>query len=193
MSGKKLALVLLLFVPLFLAMSSEEGASHSGSMGFLGKVINFVILFGGLGFLMAKPLKAFLKKRTEDVKALLEGAESARNTAETRTAEVETRLAGIKDEISRMRTESETRARQDRDRLFKKAEEESARIRRLAGLEIEGQTETAVRELRKFVAERTTDMAREEIKKELTPSDQARLIDQSIERLSKLNEKLGSG
>ena len=50
MSNRKavLALLLLLFIPLLLAASPEEKAHEPASSGMLGKVINFVVLFGGL-------------------------------------------------------------------------------------------------------------------------------------------------
>ena len=193
MSGKKGILILLICLPLLLGMSSEEVAKAAGPMDFIGKVVNFLILFGGLAFLLAKPVKAFLEKRTWDVRTTIEEAASSRSLAEARTGEAGRRLDGLADEIAGMKAQSEAQGRQEREKIARKAEEEGARITKLAEQEIEAHAEASLGELRTFVAETTTALARQKIKDGLSPSGQAQLIDKSIERLSKLHEKLGSG
>jgi F0F1-type ATP synthase membrane subunit b/b' len=60
------------------------------------------------------------------------------------------------------------------------------------GLEIDARARAGIKDVRAFVAEKATAEARERIRKRLAAEDQAHLIDRSIERLSRLNEKSGS-
>ncbi len=172
---------------LFLGASPEEGG-HAASMGFLGKVVNFLILFGGLGFLLRKPVRALLEKRSADVRRTLDEAQASRVEAEEKRAAAGTRLDGVGTEIGRIKAEAASRGRLEKERIARAADEEGARLRDLAGKEIDAQARTAVRELRAFVAETVTSIARERIRKGLGPGDQAALVDKSIERLSKLHE-----
>ncbi len=157
------------------------------------KAVNFLILFGGLGYLLYKPVRAILEKRTSDVRHSLDEAASARAEAEGKRLEAKGRLDGVAAEIDRMRTDSASRGRQEKDRIARAAEEEGARLREFAAREIDLQTRAAVRELKSFVADSATSIARERIRAALGPGDQSALVDKSIERLSRLNEKPHAG
>ena len=60
----------------------------SASMDFLGKVVNSLVLFGGLAFALRKPIKAMLAKRTVDVGESIRLAETGRTEAEAKAAEI---------------------------------------------------------------------------------------------------------
>ena len=87
MSGKKNMILVILLVPFFLFLSSEEGESEAGGGFFAGMVVNFLLLFGGLGFLLYKPVRAFLQKKKDEIRRSLEEAESSRKDAEDRYKE----------------------------------------------------------------------------------------------------------
>ena len=88
---------------------------------------------------------------------------------------------------------AEVQAERHRDKIAAQAEAEARRIRQFAEQEIEHQTQVGLRELRAFAAEKAVSLARERIRRRLTPEGQAGLIDKSIERLAELHEKSGSG
>lgn len=184
---------IILLALLFIGASPEEGGQAAAPMDFLGKVVNFFLLFGGLGFLLRKPVRALLEKRSADVRRSLDEAQASRVEAEEKRAAVGGRLDGVASEIGRMKAEAAARGRVEKERIARAANEEGARLRDLAGREIDVQARTAVRELKAFVAEAATSIARERIRKGLAAEDQAGLVDKSIERLSRLNEKPHSG
>lgn len=184
---------IILLALLFIGASPEEGGQAAAPLDFLGKVVNFLLLFGGLGFLLRKPVRALLEKRSADVRRSLDEAQASRVEAEEKRAAVGGRLDGVASEIGRMKAEAAARGRVEKERIARAANEEGARLRDLAGREIDVQARTAVRELKAFVAEAATSIARERIRKGLAAEDQAGLVDKSIERLSRLNEKPHSG
>ena len=161
----------------------------SAAMDFLGKVVNFLILFGGLALVLRKPVAAILAKRTADVREALRAAEASRSAAEGRRADSAARLSELEDEIGRMMSTAEDVARREKDRIAAQAEEEARRLRRFTEQAIDQQVRSGVRELKARAAEAATDLARERIRKRLTAEDQAALIDKSIDRLSRLHER----
>jgi len=193
MSGKNSILLVLVLVPLFLFLSSGEGENAAGWAAFAGKVVNFLLLFGGLGFFLYKPVRAFLEKRTAETRRSLEEAESSRKDAEDRYKESMPRTEGLAGEIASMKAEAEARGNREKARIAKQAEEEAARVLRLVRQEIDAHAQTGIREVRTFVAETATSLARERIRQTLVPEDHSLLVDRSIERLSKLNEKPTAG
>jgi F-type H+-transporting ATPase subunit b len=193
MSGKNGILLVLVLLPLFLFLSPGEAGKAAGTADFAGKVVNFLLLFGGLGFFLYKPVRTFLENRTLEIRRSLEEAKSSRKEAEDRYEATMRRVEGLSGEIAKMKAEAEAQGNKEKARIAKQAEEEAARVLRLVRQEIDAHTQTGIREVRTFVAETATSLARERIRKNLVPDDHSLLVDKSIERLSKLDEKSTAG
>lgn len=186
---KKEALAVLLLVPLFLCMMSEEAGETSGKSGFLGKVINFVVLFGGLGYFLYKPLRGYLKKRSENIRSILDEARQARLDAERKLEEAERKLAALEDEVGRIIGAAENEGLREREKIKALADREADRIRTFAGQEIEMQIRAGRQELREYTAELAASLAEAGLREKITDQGHYRLIDKSIERLAELDEK----
>jgi F-type H+-transporting ATPase subunit b len=192
MKARRPCPLVLFAVPFLLFMSAEEGGRVSATMDFLGKLVNFLILFGGLAFVIRKPLKAMLAKRTVDIGETIRDAEGAKAGAETKAGESRSRVAHLEEEVRGLKAAAEEEGRRQTERISRAAAGEAERLKKLARQEVEEQVRLGVRELKAHAAARATDLARERIRKRLTPELQAALIDKSIDRLSRLNEKSGS-
>jgi F-type H+-transporting ATPase subunit b len=173
-------------------MSAEEGAKTSATMDFIGKTVNFLILFGGLAFVLRKPLAAMLGKRSLDIQEALRQAQESKAGAEEKYREAEAKITGLEAEVRRLIEAAEAEARANKDRIAVLAAEESRRLRKFAEQESDQQVRAGLQELKAYAAQRATELARERIRQRLTPADQATLIDKSIERLSEFHEKSGS-
>ena len=163
----------------------------SATMDFLGKLVNFLILFGGLAFVMRKPVKAMLAKRTADIGGTIRQAEEDKAGAEVKAGESRTKMSGLKEEVRRLKVAAEEDGRLETERIARAAGAEAERLKKLARQEVEEQVRLGVHELKAHAADRATDLARERIRKRLTPEVQAALIDKSIDRLSDIHEKSG--
>ncbi|OGD20741.1 MAG: hypothetical protein A2W03_09905 [Candidatus Aminicenantes bacterium RBG_16_63_16] len=183
--------LVLFAVPFLLFMSAEEGGHVSATMDFLGKLVNFLILFGGLAFVMRKPVKAMLAKRSADVAGTIRQTEEDRAGAETKAGESRAKMSDLEEEVRRLKIAAEEEGRRETERIARAAGEEAERLKKLARQEVEEQVRRGVRELKTYAAARATDLARERIRKRLTPEAQAVLIDKSIDRLSDFHEKSG--
>jgi len=163
----------------------------SAGMDFLGKVVNALVLFGGLAFVLRKPLKAMLTKRTVDVGESIRLAETGRTEAEAKAAESRNGLAGLEGEVRGLKAEAEEAGKHEAARISRAAVDEAERLKKFTRQELDEQLRQSVGELKAYAAARATDIARERIRKRLTPETQAVLNDKSIDRLSKLHEKSG--
>jgi len=163
----------------------------SALMDFLGKVVNVLILFGGLTFVLRKPVKAMLAKKTLDVGETIRLAEAGRIQAEAKSAESKVRMSGLEGEVRTLKAAAEADGRREAERISRAAAEEAARLKKFTRQELDEQVRRSVAELKAYAAARATAIARERIRKRLTPEAHASLIDKSIDRLAKLHEKSG--
>ena len=70
-------------------------------------VLNFVILFGGLYFLLYKPVKNFMAKREAHYAEMAQKAQSELDSAEKIKANYQEQLKSVEGEISAKRTEAQ--------------------------------------------------------------------------------------
>jgi len=155
----------------------------------LGKVINFVILFGGLGYFLAKPLKNFLSKRTADIRASLDGARAAREDAERKLAETQTRIAALEGETARMKSEAEADGRRAREDIRTLAEKEAERIRAFSAQEVDLRVKAGIQELKERTIELAAELAAARMNAKIGAAGHSDLIDRSIDELEHFHEK----
>jgi F-type H+-transporting ATPase subunit b len=155
----------------------------------IGKIINFVLLFGGLFVLLRKPFLALLDKRTKTIERTLAEATEARAAAERQLVEARRKADALQAEMARLKIEAEADGRKEKERIRELAEQEAERLRNLARLEIDAHLRAGIRELKAATAELAAGLAETRLKGRLTEADQSALIDKSIDRLKTLNEK----
>lgn len=192
MTERRKILVVLFLLPFFIFMVSAEEEHKSGFIDFLGKTINFIVLFGGLAYLLRKPIGSFLEKRSQDIQRTLKETEASRKEAEQKLQEAKAHLAGLEEEIEKMRKEADVEGHRERERTLQLAQKEAEKIRYFTGQEIEMLTRAGIQELKEFTAELAASLAEERIRKKMTLEDHTQLIDKSIERLSELYEESNS-
>jgi F-type H+-transporting ATPase subunit b len=192
MSRKKI-IIILLVLPFLVFMSPEEEEHSSGLIDFLGKTVNFIILFGGLTYLLYKPIRSFLERRARDIRSSLSEAADSRKDAEQKLKEIETRFAGLKKEIEQILKEAEKEGRREKEETLQMAQREAEKIKYFAKQEIDAIIRSKIRELREYSAALATALAEERIRRKMSPELQSLLINRSIERLDKLDEKPDSG
>lgn len=167
-------------------------SGHSAAaMDFLGKVVNFLVLFGGLAAVAWKPVKALLARRTAEVGETIRRAGAERSESETRAGVSRAKLDGLEAEVGALRAAAEEEGRREAGRIARAARDEAERLKKLTRQELDEQVRTGVRELKAYAAARATDLARERIRRRLDPEVHAALIEKSIDRLSRLHEEPG--
>jgi F-type H+-transporting ATPase subunit b len=193
MTSKYRIALILIALPFLLFMSSEEEHHAANPMEFVGKVVNFLVLFGALAFLLYKPAKKFLEERAVAIDRSLKEAKDSRSEAERTLEESRKRLTELSREISQMDEEALVVGKREKDQILMEAEEDAARIKEQAQLEIDMLSRAGIKELKEYAISLAAEQALARIQKRITDQVHSDLIDKSIERLEKLHEKSSFG
>jgi F-type H+-transporting ATPase subunit b len=145
--------------------------------------INFGIIALAIGIPLFRILPKYLRKRAEKVSSDIETARKTTEDANSRLSAVEAKLAGLDDEIKRLRAEVEAESLQDEVRIRAALEDESARIVAAAEQEIGSAAAQARRGLRNFAAELAVEEAAKQMV--LTPETDRALIAEFVGDVSK--------
>ncbi len=188
--ARKTRLVLILAVlPFLLFMFVEEEHQNSNPMAFIAKAVNFLILFGGLAYLLRKPIKKFLEDRVAQISTTIRDAEESRHEAETDLEKTEKRLHELSQEVEELREKALLDGEREKERIIRAAQEEGERTKKAAQQEIEMISRAGIRDLKEYAVTLAAAEALERIQKRLTPEKHTQLIDDSIKSLENLHEK----
>jgi len=147
------------------------------------KFINLAIFLGAGAYILGGKLKAALHARREGIQLLLTNADQERDAAQIRLNEAETLVGRLDSDVAELRKRAEAEAQTERERLNAATEKEIERMRYQANREIETAGKVARKELQKFLAGRSVELARESIRTQIRPQDDARLIEDDIGQL----------
>ena len=165
---------------------AQEGGNHSGEEDTsqqLWKVANFVLLVGGLGFLIGKSAGPFFAARSRSIREDMLQGEEARKNAERRAAEVDLRLANLDLEIADLRRNAQTESDQERERMSRQLAAEIGKVRTRAEEEIAAAGKTARAELKRYVAELAIGLAEQKIRARVNADVQEELMGAFIDEL----------
>ena len=137
-------------------------------------IINFAIIFFGIVIPLFKIVPKMLRKRSQTLRLDLHTARDATADAKSRLSAVEAKLAGLGEEMKKLRDQVEQESLQDEKRIKASIGEESARIVSAAEQEITAAAAQARRGLRNFAADLAIEHAEKQIK--LTPETDRALI-----------------
>ncbi|GAB4440622.1 MAG: F0F1 ATP synthase subunit B [bacterium] len=183
-----LTLALLLLNGIAFAAEGHGGGEPSlFSLDFLFRVINFVILFGGLGYILSKPLKNYLKQRSLTVKQAIEEAKNAQLDAEKKAKYYEERLAQLESEVSAMMEQFKKEAEDEKARIVKEAEEQLEKTKERMQKSLEQEKIRMREEVMKEAANMAVALAEEMIRKNFTVEDQKKWIQEYIKMMERVH------
>ena len=181
------ALCLFHFILAPLAFGAEEAAHGGEWKEWLWKILNFAILVAILVKFLNKPLKEFLRKRTEIIEKSLKEAKEARELAEKALAEVEERLKLKDKEIEEIIAHAEQAAKKEKDLLVQQGEQMKEKILEQAKNNIDYEVRLAKDSIKAEAAEIAMELAEKKLKGKLTREDQIRLIEESLSKMGTKN------
>lgn len=154
---------------------SEAHESEEGGLS-LWKWANFLVLAGGIGYLIGKNAGPMFSARSRQIRKDLVEAEAARQEAETRAADVNRRLANLEAEIAALRQDAAREAASETQRLEQYTTAEIAKIQAHAQQEIAAAAKAARSELKRYSAELAVGLAERKIRDRMTPEAQDTLV-----------------
>jgi len=179
---------MLLMVPLA-AAAAEGGGHHFDWLGFLGRIFNSVVLFGGLIYFLRKPLLALLARRSSDIRQDIDNRQVELTANSQNLAMIQQRLSRIESEIEQIRGSAQESGRNEMAKLEGFGRREADKIVRLSEEEINRRMQAAVRQLKEKIADLTIDRLKSDLGKNLDAAAHRRIIAKNIERSQNLDER----
>ncbi|GBD99791.1 ATP synthase subunit b [bacterium BMS3Abin07] len=186
-----LTVIMLLFVLVLTVTAvyaAEGSAEHTPSvLGWVWKLLNFTILVVVLVWFLGKPVKSYLKQRTELIEKSIKEASDAKAAAEKALKEVEDKLKLKDQEIERIMDAAKKSGESDRDALLEEGKRMSERIKAQARVNIEQELKQAKDSLKADAARLAIEIAGKKIKEKLTHEDQIKILEESLKKIEEHN------
>jgi F-type H+-transporting ATPase subunit b len=157
-------------------LSFAQGEGGGADNLQLWKWANFLLLAGGLGYLMAKTLPKLFAERSRSITSDITESDRIRRDAEARAADVERRLASLEAEIASLRAEAQKESQAETARLAARAAADLAKIREQSERDIADAVKAARTELKRYAAALAIDLAEGKIRARMTPAIEAGLV-----------------
>jgi F-type H+-transporting ATPase subunit b len=171
--------------PSVAAHQGAEGEAHEESIWpLVGKIFNFVVLVGGLVYLLRKPFAEYLTRRGGELRSELSAAEALKAEATAKIAEIDARMKTLPAELEALGARGRADIVAEEQRIRELAATEKQRLLDQAAREIETRVRAAKRELVEHAADLTIDVARTKIQNEITDADRSRLVDRYLSQVS---------
>ncbi|HWG59665.1 MAG TPA: ATP synthase F0 subunit B [Candidatus Acidoferrales bacterium] len=183
----RFACALSLFLLVAGAALAQEAASGPAetetSTGWVFRWINFaiIVVLIAWGFLKAAPA---LRANSEEISRKIAEGARARERAEQLRREAQAKLAGIGEEVARLKAEAQRGAEAEAQRIRAMAREEAQKIERAAQAEIAASERAARLELKSLAARMAVERAAAVVRGQMTPQAEQSLFHAFVEQLA---------
>jgi F-type H+-transporting ATPase subunit b len=161
--------------------AEEEGAPRKHEE--LYKIINFVILVGGLAYLLRKPLVEFLAQRSAAIRKSLDEGRKALEVSQAQLQSVEEKLARLEEGIAAFRAAAAREMEVERKHLQDMAAAEAEKMLQATRAEMDTATKAAMLELRQYAGQQAVELAEQMIRERLDEVGRQRLFNQLLAKL----------
>jgi F0F1-type ATP synthase membrane subunit b/b' len=160
-------------------------------VGTLFKWLNFLVVFGALGYFIAKKTPPIFRARAEAIASGITAATAAKAEADRQLREAEAGLAKLDQEAAAMREALKKEFIAESARLAEAGKNELEKIEHAAEVEMNAARRAARLELRALVARLATERAAEMVPQQITAAQRAALVEGFVEGLPRAGS--GSG
>jgi F-type H+-transporting ATPase subunit b len=169
--------------------SSDGGHADSGVLikDFLWRSLNFGLMVALLVFLLRKPIKNGLAGRREGIEKALADAKQAKEEAEAKFAEYDQKLALATEEIEEISNAIRREGELEQKKIIESAKEMAIKIEKDAENAAALEIAKARTELQREAVQLAVELAEDLLKKNFTKEDDARLIDEYIQKVGELH------
>ena len=181
--------LLLLLPAVVLAAGNGGGHADSGALikDFAYRCFNFALMVGLLAYFVRKPIRNGLRSRREEIEKTLADAQAAKEAAEAKYREYSAKLEKATEEIAAISASIRREGELERDKILESAREMSAKIQQEADAKAANAVASAKVELREEAARLAVELAEDMLKKEFSPNDQKRLVDEYMQKVGELH------
>jgi F-type H+-transporting ATPase subunit b len=152
---------LLIFFLAALPALAAEGAEDPAvsTAGLIFRWLNFLLVFGGIGYLIAKHGGAFFRANAKAIAASITEASAAKAEADRELREVETKIARLDQEVRELREAARLDSAAEAERLRSSGRAEIEKISQAGRGELAAAERAAQQELRAIAASMAVERA----------------------------------
>ncbi len=170
-----------------IAFASEGTGPPASWQDWLWRIVNFAILVFILVKFGGKPLKEFLRKRTELIEKTLREAEEAKELAKKALEEVQSRLQGADREVGDILDTAKRAGEKEKEVLIAQGKTLQNKVFEQTKANIAYELQKAKEEIRAEAAAMAIELAEKNIKEKLGKKEHEKLIEESIKKLEARN------
>lgn len=147
------------------------------------RVLHFIVLAGGLFFLLKKPLSQALGARVKGIEDQLSELETQKAEAEKKLAEYNQKFAQLEKESESIVAEYVRQGEEAKVRILKEAEAAADKMKAQAQKNIESEIQRAKVQLQEEILDKALAKAEALIKEKVNADDQEKLVDEYLAKV----------
>ena len=179
---------LLIFLITALPVLAAEGAEPDpadSTTGLVFRWLNFLIVFGGIAYLIAKYGGAFFRGNAKQIAASIVEASAAKAEAERELHEVETKIARLDQDVAEMREEARRNWTAESERLRASGRSEIEKLALAAREELAASERAAQQQVREIAASMAVDRAAALVSSMMNAEIRARMFQSFLTELGR--------
>ena len=179
---------LLIFIFTALPALAAEGAEPDPAdspAGLIFRWLNFLLVFGGIGYLIAKFGGAFFRGNAKEIAASIVEATAVKAEAERELHEVETKIARLDHDVAEMREEARRNWAAESERLYASGQAEIEKINLAARGELAASERVAQQQVREIAASMAVERAAALVNSKMNAEIRARMFQSFLNELGK--------
>ena len=179
---------LLIFFFTALPVLAAEGAKPDpadSTTGLLFRWLNFLIVFGGIAYLIAKHGGAFFRGNAKEIAASIVEATAVKAEADRELHEVETKIARLDRDVAEMREEARRNWAAEAERLHASGLAEIEKINLAARAELAASERAAQQQVREIAASLAVERAAVLVSSMMNAEVRARMFQSFLSELGK--------
>jgi F0F1-type ATP synthase membrane subunit b/b' len=180
--------VLLLFFLVAFPAFAEEGAKADPAdspVGIIFRWLNFLIVFGAIGFLIAKHGGAFFRSNAKAISASILEAAAVKAEADRELAKAEAKIQNLDRDLAALREEAQRNWAAERERLKASSIAEIEKINQAAVAEIAASERAAQQQLRQVAAAMSVERAAALVASRMNPEIRSRMFEFFLSKLER--------
>jgi F0F1-type ATP synthase membrane subunit b/b' len=175
---------LLINIPVLAAEEAKPDPAESPA-GQIFKWLNFLIVFGGIGFLIAKHGGGFFRGNAKEIAASITEAQTAKAAADGELREVNSKISRVDSEVAELREAARRDASAEAERLRVSGQAEIEKINLAARAELKASERVAQQQLRELAASAAVERAGVLVNSRMTGEVRARLLRSFLGKLDR--------
>jgi F-type H+-transporting ATPase subunit b len=180
--------ILLIFFFMALPVLAAEGAEPDpaeSTTGLIFRWLNFLIVFGGIAYLIAKYGGAFFRGNAREISASIVEATAVKAEADRELREVEVKIARLDQDVAEMREEARRNWAAESERLRASGLAEIEKINLAARAELAASERAAQQQVREIAASMAVERAAALVSSMMNTEIRARMFQSFLGELGK--------